>query len=397
MNDQTQRRSRLVKAAAVLSAAAIAAVVATAVIEVWVRLRWDEKRGVPGFYITDPVLGQRLLPGYHGWFAGVPVEINSLGFRDTREYALEKSPRTFRILVLGDSVTFGHGALFTTTYPYLLEQRLRQWRPEVDWQVWNLGVPGYNTRTELEYLREVGSRYRPDLVVVGFFENDLVGNAPVRPSLVRRTASAVQRVMQRWLYSYELYKRIALTVRWRLFVGSDDRGPIEALAGEEALLAAPADLAAHPSQQLTAVDRFDDVDRYRCPHVRSNPDPNRDRLSTRLDGGSPEITAWKTAVAEFQQLHAAGEYSIAFFINMAPNLCPEEDRYYDDGALEDDAALRRILGRGTPVGSSVREFLAYRPSQMPGAGGHSFGNSNRVKADALFAFLSNDVLPKLLK
>lgn len=390
-------RRRLIKAAAMLSATAVAVILAMVVVEAWVRLSWDERRGTPGFYVSDPVLGQRLAANYRGWFAGVPVEINSLGFRDSREYALEKSPRTFRILVLGDSVTFGHGAISTTTYPYLLEQRLRQWRPDVEWQVWNLGVPGYNTRTELEYLREVGPRYRPDLVVVGFFANDLAGNAPAPPSVARRAASAVQRVMQRRLYSYELYKRIALTLRWRLFTSGADRGPIEALAAEDALLAAPEDLGAHPSQQLTAVDRFDDLDRYRCPRVEPSRDPNRDRLAARLGRDVPEMAAWKAAVAEFQRLHTTGQYSVAFFINMAPNLCPEEDRYYDDGALEDDAALRRILGQGTPAGSSVREFLAYRPSQMPFASGHSIGNANRVKADALFAFLSSDVLPGLLK
>ena len=98
-------------------------------------------------------------PSYDGWFAGVPVRINNLGFRDPREYPLEKPPGTFRILVLGDSVTFGHGSLYETTYPYLLEQRLKQWRPSVNWQVWNLGVPGYNTRQELALSR--GGRRLP--------------------------------------------------------------------------------------------------------------------------------------------------------------------------------------------------------------------------------------------
>ena len=72
-----------------LPAAAIAAILSMALIEAWVRLRWDDRRGTPGFYVSDPLLGQRLSPGYRGWFAGVPVEINSLGFRDSRDYALE--------------------------------------------------------------------------------------------------------------------------------------------------------------------------------------------------------------------------------------------------------------------------------------------------------------------
>jgi lysophospholipase L1-like esterase len=312
------------------------------------------------------------------------VRINALGFRDTRDYSLDKPPGTFRILVLGDSVTFGHGALSETTYPFLLEQELKRWRPDVNWQVWNLGVPGYATSQELSYLREVGPHYRPDLVVVGFYANDLAGNATPRSSWWRRAGSAAQRVMQRWFYSYELYKKVALTLHWRLLTRGADRGRIDALAADEALLAAPADAAGHPSQRLTDVDRFDDTDTFRC---EVDTDPNRDRLGHHLQQPSAEIAAWKEAVAALQQLHRDGAYRIAFFINMAPNECPDGDRFIDGGALEDDAALRDILGRGTPVGSSVRAFLPYRPSQMPGASGHSSGNANRVKAQALFEFL----------
>ncbi len=376
-----------------LPAAAIAACVSMALIEAWVRLRWDDRRGTPGFYISDPRLGQRLSPGYRGWFAGVPVEINSLGFRDTREYALEKPDQTFRILVLGDSVTFGHGALSDTTYPYLLEQQLRAWRPDVNWQVWNLGVPGYNTGQELTYLRHVGPRYRPDLVVVGFFENDLSGNElPGDPSVARRASSAIERVMQRWFYSHELYKKVALTLRWRLFTPSAGRGRIEQLAGEEALLVRPSDMSRQPEQRLTEVEEFTGV------HVcrEKDDDPNRDRLATRLTQETGEIAAWKRAVGEFQRLHRDGVYTVAFFINMAPNECPGEDRFFDGGALEDEAALRAILENGTPAGSSVRAFLPYRPSQMPGASGHAIGNANLVKARALFDFLRRDVLPPLV-
>ena len=81
---------------------------------------------------------------------------------------------------------------------------------------------------------------------------------------------------------------------------------------------------------------------------------------------------------------------------MAPNECPERIGSFDGGALEDEEALRAILENGTPVGSSVRAFLPYRPSQMPGASGHSIGNANQVKARALFEFLRRDVLPPLV-
>ncbi|MBM3809078.1 MAG: hypothetical protein FJW22_12910 [Acidimicrobiia bacterium] len=351
-------------------------------IEIWVRWRWDERRGVPGFYISDPELGQRLAPNYDGWFSGVPVHINSLGFRDTREYALDKQPGTFRILVLGDSVTFGHGALSDTTYPYLLEKRLKAWRPDVNWEVWNLGVPGYNTAIELKYLQRVGPRYQPDLVVVGFYENDLSDNdVATEATLGRRITSAVQGSMQRWLYSYELYKRILLTIRWQFSDHEPLRARLEATEAEE---------TARPNVQSDdPALRLGDTERFTEPHACFEEDrnPHRDRLASHLGDDTPTMVKWREAVAELQRLHRQGVYRIAFFINMAPNECPGVDRFYDGGAVADQDALIDMLGKGTPAGGTVGAFLPYRPSQMPGARGHSAGNANRVKAEALFEFL----------
>jgi hypothetical protein len=376
----------------------VASVAAIVLIEAWVRLQWDDRRGTPGFYLSDPVLGQRLAPGYDGWFAGVPVRINNLGFRDSRDYTLEKSPNTFRIIVLGDSVTFGHGSIWETTYPFLVEQQLRQWRSDIDWQVWNLGVPGYNTSTELANLREIGPKYQPDLVIVGFYPNDFTDNAePREPSLGRRTASAVQRVMQRNLYSFEFYKRAILTLRWRLLTGDADRARLETLAGDEALLGSQ---PAQADQQLTSPDYFTDaqVAAYVCKNQKplDLADPRLDLVRTRLTQDHPEIRAWRSAVEGFQQLHRSGTYRVMFFVNLAPQPCPEDDRFSDPAAADDDRVLAEVLGKDTPVASSQSEFLHYRPSQMPAAAGHSYGNSNKVKADALARALRTDVLPPLL-
>ena len=200
-----------------LPALVVSTALALAAIEVWVRVSWDARRGKPGFYLLDPVRGLRLGENYDGWFAGVPVHINSLGLRDPREYDLAKKPNTFRILVLGDSVTFGHGSLYDTTYPRLLEDRLKAWRRDVDWQVWNAAVPGYNTSQELAHLLQVGPVFQPDLVIVGFYENDLIDNKPiVAPTVARRALSAVASLAQRHLYSLELYKRIYYEAAWRM-------------------------------------------------------------------------------------------------------------------------------------------------------------------------------------
>lgn len=383
-----------------LPALLLAALVSAALVEAWVRISWDDKRGTPGFYLSDPVRGQRLAPGYQGWFAGVPVRTNALGFRDDREYSLDKPPGTFRILVLGDSVTFGHGTLQDTTYPFLLEQRLKAWRPDVRWEVWNLGVPGYNTGQELDYLQEVGRRYQPDLVIVGFYPNDFTNNdVHAQPSFARRAASAVLRTMQRHLYSYEFYKRAYLTARWRLMTNAEDRRRMEHLSDEEALLGRLDTIAQEDQQKLTEVERFSDEDvrTFECIGAGAQTDPSGAlELRAEIDRQAPEIMPWLNAVGAFQKLNRDGVYRIMFFINMAPKTCGGQDRFYDLGSLDDDGLLKEVLGDGTPVASSTREFLHHRPSQMPGAAGHSFGNANKLKADVLFEFLRSTVLPPVL-
>lgn len=388
-------RSRFQKLVTLALPATLAALLLGAlVIEAWVRLAWDESRGTPGFFLSDPVLGQRLAANYAGWFAGVPARTNSLGFRDPRDYALAKAPGTLRILVLGDSVTFGHGAIYETTYPYLLEQRLKEWRPDVAWEVWNLGVPGYNTSQELAYLEAVGERYAPDLVVVGFFPNDFSGYEPDQsPGAVRRMLSGVLRTMQRYVYSIELYKRVYLTARWRLFSSSADRQRLEHLESEDALLSRH-DAAQADEQKLTELERFsdEDVQSFACEGIGPAGEP---ALANDLRQQAAHLGNWFAAVARFQALHTAGKYRIVFFAQMAPHECAAADRFIDHGSFADNDALMNVLGRGTPAVSTLPELMHYRPSQLPGASSHSLGNANRVKADVLFAYLRDQLAPAL--
>jgi hypothetical protein len=364
-------------------AVAVAAVVFGACVEVWVRATWDPHKGRPGFFLSDARRGQRLAAGYDGWFAGIPVHINSLELRDTREYDLAKKPNTFRILVLGDSVTFGHGSLHS--YPELLESRLKAWRPEVDWQVWNAAVPGYNTSQELEHLLEVGGRFQPDLVVVGFFENDLTDNRPLQnPGRLRVLAFNALSFARRHLYSLELYKKVYLTAVWRLSGGDDYRRRLEHLDTEESVLSAVSDATARPEQQLTAFERRtdDDVASTNCVYGMK---PNAGVVPAMEHGAG--YADWLQSVRAFQQLNRSGQYRILFFVNDVPPICPDGDVFYDGGSSAIDAFYLRILGEGTPAVSCYDEFRHMRPSQMPNARAHAIGNANVVKADVLFGFL----------
>jgi hypothetical protein len=371
-----------------------AMLVVAAGVEVWVRIRWNPRNGQPGLFLSDAVRGQRLAANYDGWFAGVPVHINNLGFRDSRDYSIAKRPNTFRIVVLGDSVTFGHGSVYEHSYPYLVEQKLKAWRPDVDWQVWNLAVPGYNTSQELEHLKEVGPQFSPDLVVVGFFENDLVDNRlPQRPGLLRRAGASALSFAQRHIYSIELYKRIYLQLAWRLSASDRFRERLENINSEEKELRKTDTLADAEQQKLTAFDRLSDQEvRTSCPKT---PPANMDLIDAAQR--QPGYNWWVDAVRGFQRLHRDGQYRIVFFLNVSPRPCPAtDDAFYDDDGYGLNALFLRVIGSSTPVVSTYDGLLHTRPRQMPGWSGHSFGNTNVVKAEVLFGYLRDRVLPAAL-
>jgi lysophospholipase L1-like esterase len=104
--------------------------------------------------------------------SGVAYAINADGFRD-HDRARTKPPAGFRMLVIGDSVSFGYGVALEATYAQQMEQRLRTSGSGAPFEVLNLGVSGYNPYTEAELLHGVGLGYAPDLVLTQFCVNDL--------------------------------------------------------------------------------------------------------------------------------------------------------------------------------------------------------------------------------
>jgi lysophospholipase L1-like esterase len=131
-------------------------------------------------YIRDPELYHVLAPNLSVEFSSTDwvthVNTNQLGFRD-REVS-PKGPYTFRILVLGDSYTFGYGVEMEDSYPEQLEGFLNvQAQQPREYDVINTGVNGYGTIQEFGLLKRHFDSLRPDLVLLGFFTgNDFRNN-----------------------------------------------------------------------------------------------------------------------------------------------------------------------------------------------------------------------------
>ena len=123
-------------------------------------------------FVPDDELGWRLRPSTQAFFADTPVTINEQGWRG-EILEKDKPDSTFRILFLGDSVTFGHAvAEDSALFPYRTGRNLST-KLDRPVETINFGVPAYMTWQELLLLKREGLRYEPDLVVLGFVLNDV--------------------------------------------------------------------------------------------------------------------------------------------------------------------------------------------------------------------------------
>jgi hypothetical protein len=102
------------------------------------------------------------------------LSTNALGLRGAREFPFEKPAGERRIVVVGDSFTFGDGVKDEEVWTEKLAQKLAPTHGNV--AVLNLGVPGYGLDQHCLRLEEPGIRFSPDLVLVGLFGPDVDRN-----------------------------------------------------------------------------------------------------------------------------------------------------------------------------------------------------------------------------
>lgn len=93
------------------------------------------------------------------------------GFREV-EFPDRKAPAVFRIICLGDSWTFGHNVAQDEAYPQRLRALLKQEFPEANFEILNIGVPGYSSYQGVKLLKRF-TTLEPDVVVIAYAINDL--------------------------------------------------------------------------------------------------------------------------------------------------------------------------------------------------------------------------------
>jgi len=124
------------------------------------------------FDVYDDSRGWRTKPNVTALkvFDNKILNTNSQGLRGKQEFSLTRDRQKLRILILGDSFTFGDEVSDDETYSHYLQQLLPQA------EVINMGVHGYGHDQMLLLLKQEGLKYQPDIVILGFLGLDMSRN-----------------------------------------------------------------------------------------------------------------------------------------------------------------------------------------------------------------------------
>lgn len=161
------------------------------------------------------------VPGQHMLDRRVPalpheITIDSLGYRGTEALARAKPVGAVRIVLLGDSFTYGDFVDDSQTLPALLEQRLRT-RCGNDIEVINAGVGGSSIETAA-VMAERSLVLGVDIAVLTFSENDVTDLAA--PMWDQMTANRAAKSRFPMSVVYPVMRRLAV---WNLMLTAQSK------------------------------------------------------------------------------------------------------------------------------------------------------------------------------
>lgn len=209
----------------------------------WVRARMqDGKVNFDQRFVYDAVAGWKNAANLnkpaskeHG-----AVRTNSHGMRNDGDFSVEPAPGRPRLMIVGDSYSFGFGVSNEETYAYQLAARMP------DWDIMNLAVSATGTDQQNLMYEHYGEKFKPNIVLLGFYVLDynrntysfrdyakpmyvpqadgslLLTNVPVTsPEDLLEQYRSGQKSIGGWHYSY-LMARVKQEVGDRI---KRDRGP----------------------------------------------------------------------------------------------------------------------------------------------------------------------------
>jgi hypothetical protein len=120
-----------------------------------------------------PGLWYEFKPNLDAIYQLAPFKTNSHGMPDV-EVSIEKPQGTYRVAVLGDSVSMAYGVPHELNYHSRLETHLNQSKPYLRFEFLNFAVGGYGLPQYTALLKHKVLQFDPDMIMVGVYLNDFL-------------------------------------------------------------------------------------------------------------------------------------------------------------------------------------------------------------------------------
>lgn len=190
--------------------------------------------------VNHPDLPYRLRPGFGvtagAPFAGNAVRVNQHGLRGPE---IEQLPRSGwrRVLVVGDSVVYGHALREAESFPVRLAEELTRHGVHRA-EILNGGVSGWDTSAEAAFLEQVGLGLEPDVVLLGVSLNDY-RRPPVLTARGVLSQQGESRASSTWLEDHSDFFLLVRSLGQRILASGGSPPPRRAPASDAATAAQP--------------------------------------------------------------------------------------------------------------------------------------------------------------
>lgn len=210
--------------------------------------------GSGGIFCEHPTRFWALVPGRRASFVGRDVSINAQGFRGPE--LSKKARNEYRVLMLGDSCTFGHGVGESETIAAYLQRDLQERMPSRKVVVINAGVPGYSSYQGKLYAQELAARpgLGVDFVLAAYSWNDRGREHHSDAERLQAQSRPVTETRS-FLWNFRFYRFL----RWVVLSSSGagrEEPPVQTMAQSDTCRVAPVDTG---SNFAAIVESFVDI------------------------------------------------------------------------------------------------------------------------------------------
>lgn len=138
----------------------------------WVMKRLEDgKVSFDGRFVHDKFAGWKNAPNLKTTDPyGSSIRTNSQNMRNDEDFSLPPIGKP-RLMIVGDSYSFGHGVSNEDTYAYILNKEYM-----AGWEVMNLAVSATGTDQSYLMYEHYGEKFSPNIVLLGFYLLDFNRN-----------------------------------------------------------------------------------------------------------------------------------------------------------------------------------------------------------------------------